>query len=177
MTLAPFIFSTKYYQKGRGDTLSKVIKSVVPLIEPIVDAEGCYLVDVEYVKEGPNWYLRVYADKENGIDIEDCARISEKLSEALDLITPDPFPKAYFLEVSSPGAERPLKTEADIENAVGDYVHLDYYVPQHGEKFHEGTLLKVTEETFDIEVSIKTRVKELSIDRSAVSKIRLAIKF
>lgn len=157
--------------------MSKVIESVIPIIEPIVEAEHCYLVDVEYIKEGPNWYLRVYADKENGIDIEDCARISEKLSEALDQITPDPFPKAYFLEVSSPGAERPLKTEADIANAVGEYIHLDYYVPQHGEKFHEGTLLNVTEDSFEIEVTIKTRVKVLTIQREAVSKIRLAIKF
>lgn len=157
--------------------MSKVIESVVPVIEPIVESENCYLVDVEYVKEGPNWYLRVYADKENGIDIEDCAKISEKLSEALDQISPDPFPKAYFLEVSSPGAERPLKTEKDILNAVGEYIHLDYYVPQFGEKFHEGTLLAVTDEIFQIEVTIKTRKKVLDIKRDAVSKLRLAIKF
>ena len=157
--------------------MSKVIESVVPVIEPIVESENCYLVDVEYVKEGPNWYLRVYADKENGIDIEDCAKISEKLSEALDQISPDPFPKAYFLEVSSPGAERPLKTEQDILNAVGEYIHLDYYVPQFGEKFHEGTLLEVTDEFFQIEVTIKTRKKVLEIKRDAVSKLRLAIKF
>lgn len=157
--------------------MSKVVESVVPVIEPIVEAENCYLIDIEYIKEGPNWYLRVYADKEGGIDIEDCARISEKLSEALDQITPDPFPKAYFLEVSSPGAERPLKSEEDILNAVGEYIHLDYYVPQHGEKFHEGTLLNVTEDTFELEVTVKTRVKQLIIDREAVSKIRLAIKF
>ena len=157
--------------------MSKVIESVVPVIEPIVESENCYLVDVEYVKEGPNWYLRVYADKEKGIDIEDCAKISEKLSEALDQISPDPFPKAYFLEVSSPGAERPLKTEQDILNAVGEYIHLDYYVPQFGEKFHEGTLLEVTDEFFQIEVTIKTRKKVLEIKRVAVSKLRLAIKF
>lgn len=157
--------------------MSKVIESVVPVIEPIVESENCYLVDVEYVKEGPNWYLRVYADKDNGIDIEDCAKISEKLSEALDQISPDPFPKAYFLEVSSPGAERPLKTEKDILNAVGEYIHLDYYVPQFGEKFHEGTLLEVTDEIFQIEVTIKTRKKVLEIKRDAVSKLRLAIKF
>ncbi|HJG47843.1 MAG TPA: ribosome maturation factor RimP [Facklamia tabacinasalis] len=157
--------------------MSKVIESVVPVIEPIVESENCYLVDVEYVKEGPNWYLRVYADKENGIDIEDCAKISEKLSEALDQISPDPFPKAYFLEVSSPGAERPLKTEKDILNAVGEYIHLDYYVPQFGEKFHEGTLLEVTDGIFQIEVTIKTRKKVLEIKRDAVSKLRLAIKF
>lgn len=157
--------------------MSKVIESVFPVIEPIVEAENCYLVDIEYIKEGPNWYLRVYADKENGIDIEDCARISEKLSEALDQIQPDPFPKAYFLEVSSPGAERPLKTENDILNAVGEYIHMDYYVPQFDEKFHEGTLLAVTDDTYEIEITIKTRKKQLAIKRDAVSKIRLAIKF
>lgn len=157
--------------------MSKVIESVVPVIEPIVESENCYLVDVEYVKEGPNWYLRVYADKEEGIDIEDCATISEKLSEALDQINPDPFPKAYFLEVSSPGAERPLKSDKDILNAVGEYIHLDYYVPQFEEKFHEGTLLEVTDEIYQIEVTIKTRKKELAIKRDAVSNVRLAIKF
>ena len=157
--------------------MSKVIESVFPVIESIVEAENCNLVDIEYTKEGPNWYLRVYADKENGIDIEDCARISEKLSEALDQIDPDPFPKAYFLEVSSPGAERPLKSDKDILNAVGEYIHLDYYVAQFDEKFHEGTLLEVTDETYEIEITIKTRKKQLAIKRDVVSKIRLAIKF
>ena len=72
---------------------------------------GFELVDVEYVKEGSNWFLRVYVDKEGGIDIDDCGRISEFLSEKLD--ENDPITDAYFLEVSSPGAERPLKKPDD----------------------------------------------------------------
>lgn len=157
--------------------MSKILDTIQPIVEAVIDGDQCYLVDMEYVKEGPNWYLRIYADKEGGIDISDCARLSEKLSEKLDQIEPDPFPKAYFLEVSSPGAERPLKTEEDINRSIGKYVHLDYYVPQHGEKYHEGTLLEVTDKEYRIEVQIKSRMKELLIDRASVSKIRLAVKF
>lgn len=157
--------------------MSSIIDKVQPVIEPIVEAENCYLVDIEYVKEGPNWYLRVYADKEGGIDINDCAAISEQLSVALDGIEPDPFPKAYFLEVSSPGVERPLKTEADIQGAVGKYVHMDYYVHVAGEKFHEGTLLEVNEDTLKIEYRDKTRLKELEVNRKDIAKIRLAVQF
>lgn len=157
--------------------MSKILDKIQPIVEPIVAEENCYLVDMEYLKEGPNWYLRIYADKEGGIDISDCASISEKVSEQLDQISPDPFPKAYFLEVSSPGAERTLKTDEDIKLSIGKYIHLDYYVPQHGEKYHEGTLLEVTDKEYLIEIKIKTRTQKISIDRSVVSKIRLAVKF
>lgn len=157
--------------------MSAILDKVKPIIEPIVSDMGCSLVDVEYLKEGRNWFLRVYADKEGGIDLDDCAAISEQLSEAFDQIHPDPFPDAYFLEVSSPGAERPLKTEADILAAVGEYVHFDYYFPQHGEKQHEGTLLEVSDEHYLLEVRIKTATRKLEIEKKAVSKARLAIKF
>lgn len=157
--------------------MSTIVEKVTPIIEPIVQAQHCELVDVEYVKEGPNWYLRVYADKPGRIDLNDCAAISESLSEALDNITPDPFPEAYYLEVSSPGAERPLKTEAAMKEAIGQYVHFDYYVAQAGEKGHDGTLIDVTETHYVIEVQIKTRTTQLTIEKKAVAKARLAIKF
>ena len=157
--------------------MSAILDKVTPLIEEIVEQNGCFLVDIEYVKEGKNWFLRVYADKPERIDIDDCATISEQVSERLDQIKPDPFPEAYFLEVSSPGAERPLKTEAAVREAIGDYIHLDYYAKQHGEKHHEGTLLDVTEDHYVLEVQIKTVKKQLEIDKKAVAKARLAIKF
>lgn len=157
--------------------MSAILDKVKPIIETIVTEMGCTLVDVEYLKEGKNWFLRVYADKEGGIDLDDCAAISEQLSEAFDQIHPDPFPDAYFLEVSSPGAERPLKTEADILASIGEYVHFDYYFPQHGEKQHEGTLLEVSSEHYLLEVRIKTATRKLEIEKKAVSKARLAIKF
>ncbi|AXY25471.1 ribosome maturation factor RimP [Suicoccus acidiformans] len=157
--------------------MSAIVKALQPIIEPIVQEHHCYLVDMEYVKEGPNWFLRVYADKEGGIDLDDCAAISEDVSVALDQLSEDPFPDAYYLEVSSPGAERPLKDEAAIEGAVGEYVHFAYYVPQHGESFHEGTLLRVEADAYILKVNLKGRIKELAIDKNAVSHARLAIKF
>lgn len=157
--------------------MSTILEKVTPIIQPIVEEQQCELVDIEYVKEGRSWFLRVYADKPSRIDIDDCALISEKVSEALDAIHPDPFPEAYFLEVSSPGAERPLKTEQAIKEAIGQYVHLAYYVAQHGEKFHEGTLKDVTDTHYVLEVTIKTVTKLLEIDKKAVAKARLAIKF
>lgn len=157
--------------------MSTVVAKVMPVIQPIVDSENYELVDMEYLKEGPNWYLRVYCDKPGGITLDDCVVLSEAISEALDAMDTDPFPKEYFLEVSSPGAERPLKTEQAIADAVGQYVHFDYYVHQHGEKFHEGTLLSVNDDSYTIEVMDKTRKKQLDIKKDAVAKARLAVKF
>lgn len=157
--------------------MSAIIDKVTPLVQPVIEEMGCELVDMEYVKEGKNWFLRIYADKPGRIDIDDCAQISEKVSELLDTIKPDPFPEAYFLEVSSPGAERPLKTAEAIQNAVGEYVHFDYYVPQYNEKHHEGFLIAVEDEYYEIEVRIKTSTKRLKIEKKAVSNVRLAIQF
>lgn len=157
--------------------MSAIIEKVTPLVTPIIESLGCELVDMEYVKEGKNWFLRIYADKPGRIDIDDCALISERISELLDGISPDPFPEAYFLEVSSPGAERPLKTPQAIEQALNEYIHFDYYVPQHGEKQHDGFLRAVNPDTYELEVQIKTRKKILEIDKKAVAKARLAIQF
>ena len=98
--------------------MSTVVETVTDIVTPILDAQKFELVEVEFVKEGKNWFLRVFIDKEGGIDIEECAFVSEQLSEQLDQCEPDPIPQAYFLEVSSPGAERPLKKEADNQRAV-----------------------------------------------------------
>ncbi len=84
-----------------------VTKQTETLVKPILDELQLELVDVVFEKEGQNWFLRVYIDKENGVDIEECGQVSEKLSEKLD--ETDPIEQAYFLEVSSPGVERPLK--------------------------------------------------------------------
>lgn len=157
--------------------MSRVIDIVKEVVSPIVDSRNFELVDIEFLKEGKNWFLRVYIDKPGGIDIEECAWVSEQLSEKMDQLDPDPIPQAYFLEVSSPGAERPLKTDKDFENAVGEYVHLSYYQAIEGEKFHEGTLLSVTDTMIELEIMIKTRKKVLSIPRDKVAKARLAIKF
>ena len=86
--------------------MSTVVETVTELVKPILAEHNFYLYDMEFVKEGKSWYLRVYIDKDGGITLNDCATVSDQLSEALDNVEPDPIPQAYFLEVSSPGADR-----------------------------------------------------------------------
>ncbi|KRN29606.1 ribosome maturation protein RimP [Lactobacillus selangorensis] len=156
---------------------SSVVEIVRDLVTPIVEAHHLELVDVEYVKEGPSWFLRIYVDKPGGITIEECATVSDELSEKLDALDPDPIPQAYMLEVSSPGAERPLKKEADYEAAVDQYVHFSFYKAINGHKFYEGTLNEVTPDTVTLTIKDKTRRKQITIDRKQIAKARLAIEF
>jgi ribosome maturation factor RimP len=152
--------------------LSNQIKSTVEaLVRPFLDENQFELVDIEYVKEGRNWFLRVYCDKEGGIDIDDCGRISEYLSAQLD--ENDPIPDAYFLEVSSPGAERPLKKTQDYMRAVGQHVFVTTYEPIDGLKEFEGKLAAFDESFVEVEVGKKTH--RLPFEK--VASARLAIVF
>ncbi|ANK59654.1 ribosome maturation factor RimP [Loigolactobacillus backii] len=157
--------------------MSSVIETVQDVVTPIVSDLHVELVDIEFVKEGKSWYLRVYIDKPGGIDIEECALVSEKVSEQLDAMDPDPIPQAYFLEVSSPGAERPLKKEADYQRAIGDYIHISLYQPVAGAKIYEGTLKSVSADELTLDIKIKTRHKEMTFDRKKIAQARLAIEF
>ncbi|ERL64495.1 ribosome maturation factor RimP [Schleiferilactobacillus shenzhenensis] len=154
-----------------------IVETVTPLIAPIVTAAGLQLVDVEYVKEGKNWYLRVYVDKQGGIDVEEIAKVSDPISTALDGLSPDPFPDTYVLEVSSPGAERPLKTAADLQQAVGDYIHISLYEPVDGQKVFEGTLQTLTDKELTLLTKVKTRRIPRTFARDAIAHARLAIEF
>ena len=157
--------------------MSTVVETVTTIVTPILEAQNFELVEVEFVKEGKSWFLRVFIDKEGGIDIEECAFVSEQLSDKLDACDPDPIPQAYLFEVSSPGAERPLKKEEDYHRAVGEYIHLSLYQPVEGEKQFEGFLQSFDEEQLVIKIRIKTREKELTIERKNIAKARLAIQF
>jgi ribosome maturation factor RimP len=148
-----------------------VIAVTEELVTPILAEENLELVDIEYTKEGSNWFLRVYIDKEGGVDIEDCGRVSEKLSKKLDEV--DPIPGAYFLEVSSPGAERPLKKEKDFERAVGKHVHVTTYEPIHDAKVFEGELVSYDGKQLEIKEAKST----VLIPRDKVASARLAIVF
>lgn len=161
----------------RRNSLSTVVETVTALAQTIVAQHQFELVDVEFVKEGKSWYLRLYIDKPGGINIEECALVSDEVSEKMDALDPDPIPQAYFLEVSSPGAERPLKKPADFEKAVGDYIHVSLYQKIGNSKVYEGTLLSLTADSLDLEVNLKGRIKTLTIPRDAVAQARLAIKF
>ena len=155
--------------------MSKVTEVVEELAQPIIQELGLELVEIEFVKEGKNWFLRVYIDSDSGVDIEDCGLVSERLSEKLDSL--DPIPHNYFLEVSSPGAERPLKKDKDFEKAIGKNVFIKTYEPIDGEKSFEGTLLEFNGQILKIEVKIKTRKKTFEIPYEKVANARLAIIF
>ncbi|KRN30433.1 ribosome maturation factor RimP [Liquorilactobacillus mali] len=157
--------------------MSTVVETVTELVTPILEAGNFELVDIEFVKEGKNWYLRVFVDKENGINIEECALISDKLSEKLDECDPDPIEQAYYLEVSSPGAERPLKKESDYERALNKYIHVSLYQQLAGSKVFEGTMVELSKSHLKLEYMDKTRRKEIEIPRDKIAKARLAIKF
>ena len=158
--------------------MSKVIDLVRPVVETIIDEHGDMLVDMEYVKEKGQNYLRIYVDRQpNGIDIDEIAALSELVSEKLDTIDPDPLPDPYVLELSSPGAERPIKTEADWERALNDYVHIGLYQKIEDKKVYEGTLKSCNNDEIVLEVKDKTRRKKLTIPRKLIAKIRFAIEF
>lgn len=157
--------------------MSTVVETVTELVKPILAEHNFYLYDMEFVKEGKSWYLRVYIDKDGGITLNDCATVSDQLSEALDNVEPGPIPQAYFLEVSSPGAERPLRNEEDYQRAVNDYIHVSLYQQIDGKKVYEGTLTKLTDKELTLDYLDKTRHRQVVIDRSKVAQARLAIKF
>lgn len=153
----------------------KVTEIVEELALPILEELNLELVEVEYVKEGKNWFLRIFIDKEGGVDIEDCGTASEKLGEKLD--EADPIQQNYFLEVSSPGAERPLKKEKDFQKAIGKNVYIKTYEPILSEKEFEGKLTAFDGVEVTLEVRIKTRVKTVVIPYEKVAKARLAVTF
>jgi len=118
--------------------MSRITEQVEALARPVVEEEGCSLWDVEYVREAGNWYLRIYIDKEGGVGIDDCERISRRLDPILD--EADPIPDSYVFEVGSAGAERELKRPGDFERFLGEEVEVKLYQPLDGAKSFVGTL-------------------------------------
>lgn len=142
------------------------------LIQPIVDEKGFELVDVEYVKEGSNWYLRAYVDKQGGITINDLEAVSRKLSDRLD--EEDFISDAYILEVSSPGLGRPIKKDKDFNRNIGNDIEIHLYRAINGQKQYVGQLKSYNKEIIVIE---NEDGSEVSIDRINVSLVREYIDF
>lgn len=156
--------------------MSKITLEIEELAKPIVEELKLELVDVEFVKEGRDYFLRVYVDTPVGnIDISQCAQVSEKLSELLDV--KDPISQNYYLEVSSPGAERPLKKDSDFEKAVDQYVHIKSYEAIDGRKVFEGYLTSYSDEGAALNMLIKTRKIKVLIPKEKIAMARLAIDF
>ncbi len=118
--------------------MSKITERVEILAKPIVEEEGCELWSVEYVKEAGTWYLRIFIDKEGGVDILDCERISRRMDPILD--EEDPISDSYVFEVGSAGAERELKRPSDFEKFIGSEVEAKLYQPYQGRKSVVGKL-------------------------------------
>lgn len=128
---------------------AKVEDVVYEICKPVVDKHKFELVEVEYKKEGGEWYLRIYIDKEGGITIDDCQAVSEEVSELLDQA--DPIDSSYIFEVSSPGIDRPLKTERDYQKSMGKLVEAKLFAPLEGKKVIEGLLSGYTEDTVELD--------------------------
>jgi len=148
-----------------------IISTIDSMIRPMLDENGFELVDIEFVKEGGNRFLRVIVDKPEGIDIDDCSKISEFVSEKLD--EQDPITEAYFLEVTSPGAERPLKKSQDFHKAVNLNVFITTFEQIDGMKEFEGILTSFDEEN----LIIKAGKKLYTIPYSKVATARQSIVF
>lgn len=118
--------------------MSKITEKVEALAKPVVEDEGCELWAVEYVREAGSWYLRVLIDKDAGVGIDDCERISRRLDPILD--EADPIPDSYVFEVGSAGAERELKRPSDFERYIGSEVEVKLYQPYQGKKSYVGSL-------------------------------------
>lgn len=118
--------------------MSKVTEKVEALARPVIEDEGCELWSVEYVREAGSWYLRVFIDKDGGVGIDDCERISRRLDPILD--EADPIPDSYVFEVGSAGAERELKRPSDFEKFMGSEVEVKLYQPYEGKKSLVGKL-------------------------------------
>lgn len=148
-----------------------VQQEITKLAAPVVETLNYELVDVEFIKEGTNWYLRIYIDKPGGITIDDCQAVSEQMSEILD--KKDPIEQSYYLEVSSPGLERPLKTERDFIKYKGELVEVKVFQPIDGKKLFEGELVGL----IDNKIVINDSGNEIEFEKDKVAIVKRAIKF
>jgi len=149
---------------------SKIEKLVTQIAFPIAEKLGYELVEVEYVKEGANFYLRIYIDRDGGVTIDDCERMNNEIEPLLD--KEDPIPGAYYLEISSPGLDRPLKSDRDFEKYKGQIVEVNLYEAINKIKNFEGELVGRK----DGKVIIKTdKNEEMSFSNEKISTIKRKI--
>ncbi len=153
--------------------MGKIEDAIWKLAEPMVAENGMELIDVEYVKEGAEWYLRLFLDKEGdeGIDLDDCELISRKFSDVLE--EKDPITQAYRLEVSSPGIERPLKRTKDFQRFQGEKIQVKTFSEVEGKKQFIGILQETTEETVTLDVDGTS----IAIPRKQIGKANLVWEF
>ncbi|MGP3777442.1 ribosome maturation factor RimP [Halanaerobium saccharolyticum] len=152
--------------------LGKVAETVTDFVLPIAHSEDLNLIDVEFLKEGSDWVLRIFLENKDGdLTIEECEKVSRSLSIILD--EEDPIDKSYILEVSSPGLERPLKTEEDFERFRGELIAVKTFKKINGEKEFIGTLKEFADDQITL---ILDDDQEISIDYSLVARANLTFE-
>ena len=149
----------------------KLTEQIWQYAEPVVTAQGCTVWDVEYVREGADWFLRIYIDKEGGVDITDCEAISRAMDPILD--EKDPIPTSYTFEVCSAGIERTLKRPGDFAQFMGSDVLVRLYRPKDGTKEFPGVLRGYE----DGSVTIEYLGKEITFTKAEVALVRLRVTF
>jgi len=149
----------------------KVTDLVTQLAQPVVEGFGCSLWDVEYVREGSERFLRLYIDKEVGIDIDDCEKIHRAMDPILD--EADPIAESYHFEVCSAGIERPLKRPGDFEKFMGSPIFVKLYRPLNGLKEIPGILRGYEDGRITVEAGKQT----LTLEKSQVALVRLRVEF
>ena len=151
--------------------MKKVVDIVAELAQPVVEKHGCELWDVEFVKEAGQWFLRVYIDRDGGVDIEHCEAISRELDKVLD--DADPIETSYVFEVSSAGADRPLKRAKDFMRYMGSKVDVRLYMAKDGRKEYSGTLTGYNAGDVTIEIGGKS----VEFKKNEIALVRLGIEF
>jgi len=147
------------------------ITKVTELVSPILDEMGFELVDIEYLSQYGRWVLRIYADKEGGITLEECARVSREVGNLMDV--KDIFPHEYVLEVSSPGLNRPLKKEKDFERAIGKKIKIQMVAPINGRRRFTGYLKEVIQGNVYLEIDNNS----FTLSRKDIEKASLVYDF
>ena len=144
-----------------------ILTSVIEVVSPLCEENGCFLYDAEFQKEGKNQILRIYVDKDGGINIDECETVSRLISKKLD--DEDLIATAYQLEVSSPGAERKLTKDWHYEKVMGKQIEVSLYAPMDGKKTLTGIL-----ETYDAnEVTLQTNGNSVSISKDKIASAKL----
>ena len=152
--------------------MKKITEIVRELAQPVAEENGCELWDVEYVREAGQWYLRLYLDKEGGVNILDCEAVSRKVSDLLD--EADPIESSYMFEVSSAGAERALKRPGDFERFMGSSVLVKTYKPKDGRKEFAGTLAGYEDGAVLLDMGTG---EPLRFEKSEIALVRLRVEF
>ena len=146
--------------------MAKIEEKVEQLVKDPIEKLGYNLYDVEYVKEGPEYYLRIYIDKESGIDLNDCEKVSNEINEILDKA--DYIKEQYYLEVSSPGIERKLRKDKHLEQNISKNVEIKLFKKDNnGKKEYTGKLKAFNQEEIIIETD-----KEITIERKNIPQIK-----